>query len=63
MDRSLTVMLMAAAVTGAVFCGWRGARAPDPNRGPRLVPWRPLMVGFFVLVLLLLIHLVKGGAS
>lgn len=29
---------------GAAFAGWRGARPPNPHRGPRLIPWRFLMV-------------------
>ena len=28
----------------AVFAGWRGARPPNLRRGPRMVPWRFLMV-------------------
>jgi hypothetical protein len=28
----------------AGFAGWRGARPPDLMRGPRLIPWRPIMV-------------------
>ena len=37
--------------------GWRGARPPNPLRGPRMVPWRFLMIGAAALALLLLIHL------
>lgn len=28
----------------AVFAGWRGSRPPNPMKGPRLVPWRGIMV-------------------
>ena len=28
----------------AVFAGWRGARLPNPRRGPRLIPWRWIML-------------------
>jgi hypothetical protein len=31
-----------AAVAG--FAGWRGARPPNPMKGPRLIPWRMIMV-------------------
>ena len=31
-----------AAVAG--FAGWRGARPPDLSKGPRLIPWRAIMV-------------------
>lgn len=28
----------------AAFAGWRGARPPNPMKGPRLIPWRAIMV-------------------
>jgi hypothetical protein len=31
-----------AVVAG--FAGWRGARPPNPFKGPRLIPWRAIMV-------------------
>ena len=31
-----------AAVAG--FAGWRGALPPNPFKGPRLIPWRAIMV-------------------
>lgn len=31
-----------AALAG--FAGWRGARPPDLMKGPRMIPWRPIMV-------------------
>lgn len=31
-----------AAVAG--FAGWRGARPPNPMKGPRMIPWRMIMV-------------------
>lgn len=36
------VALALAALAG--FAGWRGARPPNPMKGPRLIPWRPIMV-------------------
>lgn len=30
----------------AIFSGWRGAQAPNLIKGPRLIPWRGLMVLF-----------------
>jgi hypothetical protein len=54
MDATLTLYLAGAALLAAVFCGWRGARPADPNRGVRLMPWRPLMVGCFAAFLVLL---------
>ena len=38
----LAVALALAAVAG--FAGWRGARPPNPMKGPRMIPWRPIMV-------------------
>jgi hypothetical protein len=59
MGLHLTLWLLAAAVAGAVFCGWRGARPPDFRRGPRLVPWRPLMLLSASGAILLLVHLLN----
>ncbi|WP_245158163.1 MULTISPECIES: hypothetical protein [unclassified Brevundimonas] len=52
----MTFALLIAALALAGFSGWRGAREPDPLRGPRLVPWRFLMLLSAALALLLLIH-------
>lgn len=57
MDLTVTLILLAAALAATVLCGWRGARPPDPMRGPRMIPWRFLMIGAAALALLLLIHL------
>ena len=56
---SLPVTLASAAVgLGlAVLCGWRGSRPPDPRRGPRMVPWRFLMLLAAAWVLLMAVHL------
>lgn len=34
---------LAFAVLG-LFAGWRGARPPNPLRGPRMIPWRFIML-------------------
>ena len=40
-----TLLWSAAGFTAlAVFAGWRGARLPNPRRGPRLIPWRWIML-------------------
>ncbi len=51
---------VAAALLAALF-GWLGARPPNPHRGPRLVPWRFLMLLSAAAVLLLLVHLANLG--
>lgn len=59
MDLPLTAALTAACFLSAVFCGWRGALPFDPVKGPRMIPWRPLMVAFTVAAIMLLVHLVN----
>ena len=63
---SLTPTLILAALFAAAtgLCGWLGARPPRPMAGPRLVPWRFLMLLGFVGLLLALAHLIallRGG--
>ncbi|MNE39670.1 hypothetical protein D3C80_1336340 [compost metagenome] len=57
MSPSLTLTLLAAAIAVAVFSGWRGARPPDLSKGPRMMPWRFIMLVAGALTFLLLIHL------
>lgn len=56
MDLRTTLAVLAALVALAVFAGWRGARPPNPHRGPRLIPWRFLMLLFAALGVLMLVH-------
>lgn len=39
-----TLTLAGATLVLTLFCAWRGARAPDLVKGPRLIPWRFLML-------------------
>lgn len=50
---SLTLLALAA------FAGWRGSRPSDPMRGPRLIPWRFIMVTASALALFFVVHLVN----
>jgi hypothetical protein len=59
MGLHLTLALTAACAAVAALCGWRGARAPDLRRGPRLIPWRALMMLAAAFALLFLVHLVN----
>lgn len=59
MRLTLTLWLFGACVAFALFAGWRGARPPDPLRGPRLVPWRFLMTLAACAALVLVVHLVN----
>lgn len=59
MDLKMTLGLAAGLLALAVFAGWRGARPSDPLKGPRLMPWRPLMVAAAVGALMMVVHLVN----
>ncbi|MNV00685.1 hypothetical protein D3C71_908610 [compost metagenome] len=65
MSPSLTLILLAVSTAAAVFSGWRGARPPDLSKGPRMMPWRFIMLVAGALTFLLLIHLasVLGGRT
>ena len=59
MDLTTTAIAALAALAFAVFCGWRGARPLNVLKGPRMVPWRPLMVAGAVVTLLLTAHILN----
>jgi hypothetical protein len=44
MDLRLLLALGTGFAALAAFAGWRGARPPNPMKGPRLIPWRAIMV-------------------
>ena len=58
MDLTQTLASSAAFLTFALFAGWRGARPPNPHRGPRLAPWRFIMLLAAAVLMFLLGHLV-----
>jgi hypothetical protein len=58
-ETKLTMAVCAALLALAAFAGWRGARPPDLNRGPRLMPWRFIMVTATALLLPAVVHLVN----
>lgn len=59
MELPTTLALLAAALALALVSGWRGARKPDLAKGPRLVPWRMIMLTAAALAMLLLVHAVN----
>ena len=59
MDLTVTLAVLTGFLAFGVLCGWRGARPFDPRRGPRLIPYRALMVGCAVGLLMMLVHLVN----
>lgn len=59
MSLPLTLGLLALTLGLTALFGWRGARPPDLNRGPRMAPWRFLMLLGAAGALLLLVHLLN----
>jgi uncharacterized membrane protein len=59
MDLPVTITTLVALLVLAVFCGWRGARPPNVLKGPRLMPWRPLMMLCVVAIMLMTVHLLN----
>ncbi|WP_419254865.1 hypothetical protein ACN2C6_05365 [Caulobacter sp. ErkDOM-YI] len=59
MDLPFTVAALVVLLILAVVCGWRGARPANILKGPRMMPWRPLMMVCVVAMMLLLVHLLN----
>jgi len=59
MDMPTTLAGLALAVAVAVAAGWMGARPPNPLRGPRLAPYRLIMLLSGTVAVLLIVHLVN----
>ncbi len=53
----VTLILMASLAALTLFAGWRGSLPPNFAKGPRMIPWRPLMVCFAAGVAVLGAHL------
>jgi hypothetical protein len=59
MSLSVTLAVMLLTLGVGALCAWRGAAAPNPHRGPRLVPYRFLMVLCGAIVLYLAAHVLS----
>ena len=59
MNVEMTLGFIAACTAAAALCGWRGAQPLNIQKGPRLIPWRPLMAAAATAVLILIVHLVN----
>ncbi len=59
MDVRTTAALALAAAAFATLFGWLGARPFDPRKGPRLAPYRFLMLLCAAVVLFMIVHLVN----
>ncbi len=57
MDLPLTISAAVVFLTLALVFGWLGARPINVLKGPRMVPWRPLMMVCVVGLMLMLVHL------
>ena len=55
----VTLAIAATLLSLAVFAGWRGARPPNPLKGPRMIPWRLIMVTCAALLLPMLVHILN----
>lgn len=64
MDLTTTLVSGGVLTALAVFSGWRGALPPNLVKGPRMIPWRGIMVFSSAGVMMLLVHLAalfQGG--
>ena len=59
MDWPVTLIVTTLGVAVTAVCGWRGARPPDFSRGPRLFPYRLVMVLGAAFVMLMLAHMLN----
>ena len=56
MDLRALLIAIAALAGLAVFAGWRGMRLPNPHKGPRMIPWRFIMMLATAGVVLMAVH-------
>ena len=59
LDLPLTVILTIVSALFTVLFGYMGARPMNPKKGPRMVPWRFLMMLTFTFSLFLIIHVLS----
>ena len=59
MDLNVTLALCGVLLALAAFAGWRGSKPSDPIKGPRLVPWRFIMVTASAFALFMIVHAVN----
>lgn len=59
MDLTATAAAAILFLILALLFGWLGARPINILKGPRLVPWRPMMMICVVGLMLMMVHLVN----
>ena len=55
-ELGISLIITGASVAAALFCGWRGSRLWDIRKGPRLMPWRFLMLMLFAVAMFAAAH-------
>jgi hypothetical protein len=56
-DARTLAFAIAGLVALSAFAGWRGMRPPNPYKGPRMIPWRWIMLLSATVALLMLVQL------
>jgi len=59
MSLPLTLAIAAGLLALALFAGWRGARPSNPAKGPRMIPWRMIMLLAAACLLPMLVHILN----
>ena len=59
MDLRTTLIVLVALAALGLFAGWRGARPPNPHKGPRMAPWRFIMLLAVAGAVLVAVHAVN----
>ena len=59
MSLPLTLAIAAGLLAIAVFAGWRGARPSNPVKGPRMIPWRMIMLLSAAGLLPMIVHILN----
>lgn len=57
MELPMTVGLAVVVLVLAIFCGWRGAQPPNPNKGPRMIPYRAIMLLSAAVIVVLIVRI------
>ena len=57
MTMQVTLIMLAAFAGLTLLAGWRGSLPPNLVKGPRMIPWRPLMICFAAATAMSGVHL------
>ena len=59
MSLPLTISIFTVLLVLAAFSGWRGGKPSNPAKGPRMAPWRLIMVTAAAGALFMAVHIVN----